>query len=279
MRYLKSYKLFESVSTDIKADIEDMLLELTDYQIEYSVTELKYYKDGIKGEDCLRVYIKDNQDRFFRLEDIMDVLLRIKDYLKETDYSIDIGIPNSDDYLDIDNFMKEFSGEELYNINIFIYNNPRISSFKRKYTLFESRFVEFREVISTIKDICQEFKDNNCYCEITPESDIHLNVISLKNRGHLGGVKQPFYLSIDIDRRIIAQDEKRSGFGLFPEWFIETCRRIEDFMLSEGFKTLPSVRYGTDWENLNTIDDLSEVIGLIYKIKLEFTPNEVSKEI
>ena len=50
-------------------------------------------------------------------------------------------------------------------------------------------------------------------------------------------------------------------------------------MLSEGFKTLPSVRYGTDWENLNTIDDLSEVIGLIYKIKLEFTPNEVSKEI
>ena len=279
MRYLKSYKLFESVSADIKADIEDMLLELTDYQIEYSVTELKYYKDGIKGEDCLRVYIKDNQDRFFRLEDIMDVLLRIKDYLKETDYSIDIGIPNSDDYLDIDNFMKEFSGEELYNINIFIYNNPRISSFKRKYTLFESRFVEFREVISTIKDICQEFKDNNCYCEITPESDIHLNVISLKNRGHLGGVKQPFYLSIDIDRRIIAQDEKRSGFGLFPEWFIETCRRIEDFMLSEGFKTLPSVRYGTDWENLNTIDDLSEVIGLIYKIKLEFTPNEVSKEI
>ena len=279
MRYLKSYKLFESVSTDIKADIEDMLLELTDYQIEYSVTELKYYKDGIKGEDCLRVYIKDNQDRFFRLEDIMDVLLRIKDYLKESDYSIDLGIPNSDDYLDIDNFMKEFSGEELYNINIFIYNNPRISSFKRKYTLFESRFVEFREVISTIKDICQEFKDNNCYCEITPESDIHLNVISLKNRGHLGGVKQPFYLSIDIDRRIIAQDEKRSGFGLFPEWFIETCRRIEDFMLSEGFKTLPSVRYGTDWENLNTIDDLSEVIGLIYKIKLEFTPNEVSKEI
>ena len=283
MRYLKSYKLFESVSTDIKADIEDMLLELTDYQIEYSVTELKYYKDGIKGEDCLRVYIKDNQNRFFGLEDIMDVLLRIKDYLKESDYSIDLGIPNSDDYLDIDDFITEFSGEELYHINIFIYYNPRISPFKKKYTIdkdiFESRFVEFREVISTIKDICQEFKDNNCYCEITPESDIHLNVISLKNRGHLGGIKQPFYLSIDIDRRIIAQDEKRSGFGLFPEWFIETCRRIEDFMLSEGFKTLPSVRYGTDWENLNTIDDLSEVIGLIYKIKLEFIPNEVSKEI
>ena len=50
MRYLKSYKLFESVSADIKADIEDMLLELTDYQIEYSVTELKYYKDEIESK-------------------------------------------------------------------------------------------------------------------------------------------------------------------------------------------------------------------------------------
>lgn len=284
MRYLKSYKLFESVSADIKADIEDMLLELTDYQIEYSVTELKYYKDGIKGEDCLRVYIKDNQDRFFRLEDIMDVLLRIKDYLKESDYSIDLGIPNSDDYLDIDNFMKEFSGEELYNINIFIYNNPRISPFKRKYTLFESRFVskfeELKEVISTIKDICQEFKDNNCNYQIEPSNDIRIKVMALQGKGEVfQDINMPFYLDIDIDRRIIKQDEKRSGFGPFPEWFIETCRRIEDYMLSEGFKTLPSVRYPVDWENLDTIDELEEQTGNIQKVKLEFIPNEVSKEI
>lgn len=284
MRYLKSYKLFESVSADIKADIEDMLLELTDYQIEYSVTELKYYKDGIKGEDCLRVYIKDNQDRFFRLEDIMDVLLRIKDYLKESDYSIDLGIPNSDDYLDIDYFMKEFSGDELYNLNIFIYNNPRISFFKRKYTLFESRFVskfeELKEVISTIKDICQEFKDNNCSYQIEPSNDIRIKVMALQGKGEVfQDINMPFYIDIDIDRRIIKQDEKRSGFGPFPEWFIETCRRIEDYMLSEGFKTLPSVRYPVDWENLDTIDELEEQTGNIQKVKLEFIPNEVSKEI
>jgi hypothetical protein len=289
MKHLKSYKLFESISTDIKADIEDMLLELTDYQIEYNVTELKYYKDGIKGEDCLRVYIKDNQDRFFRLEDIMDVLLRIKDYLKESDYSIDLGIPNSDDYLDIDYFMKEFSGDELYNLNIFIYNNPRISFFKRKYTLtgndiFESRFVskfeELKEVISTIKDICQEFKDNNCNYQIEPSNDIRIKVMALQGKGEVfQDINMPFYIDIDIDRRIIKQDEKRSGFGPFPEWFIETCRRIEDYMLSEGFKTLPSVRYPVDWENLDTIDELEEQTGNIQKVKLEFIPNEVSKEI
>ena len=284
MRYLKSYKLFESVSADIKADIEDMLLELTDYQIEYSVTELKYYKDGIKGEDCLRVFIKDNQDRFFRLEDIMDVLLRIKDYLKESDYSIDLGIPNSDDYLDIDDFMREFSGEELYTLNIFIYNNPRISPFKRKYTLFESRFVskfeELKEVISTIKDICQEFKDNNCNYQIEPSNDIRIKVMALQGKGEVfQDINMPFYIDIDIDRRIIKQDEKRSGFGPFPEWFIETCRRIEDYMLSEGFKTLPSVRYPVDWENLDAIDELSEITGMIQKVKLEFIPNETPKDI
>jgi hypothetical protein len=157
MRYLKTYKLFESIDNNIKLNIEDILLELDLLHIEYDISELNYYKDGINPTDCLRVYIKDNQDRFFRLEDIMDVLLRIKQYLKESDYSIDIGIPNSDDYLDIDSFMEEFSGEELYNINIFIYNNPRISPFKRKYTVDKDIF-EAKKEVSNLKFTLQPKK-------------------------------------------------------------------------------------------------------------------------
>jgi hypothetical protein len=157
MRYLKTYKLFESIDNNIKLNIEDILLELDLLHIEYDISELNYYKDGINPTDCLRVYIKDNQDRFFRLEDIMDVLLRVKQYLKESDYSIDIGIPNSDDYLDIDSFMEEFSGEELYNINIFIYNNPRISPFKRKYTVDKDIF-ETKKEVSTLKFTLQPKK-------------------------------------------------------------------------------------------------------------------------
>ena len=147
------------------------------------------------------------------------------------------------------------------------------------HKIFESRFIKFREVVSTMKDICQDFEDNNCECKIFPQDDIKLNIVSLKSRGHFGSIGQPFYLEIDIDRRIIAQDEKRNGFGPFPEWFIERCREIESYMESEGFETKPSVRYGTDWENFETIDELSEVIGLIYKIKLEFISNEIPKEI
>lgn len=153
----------------------------------------------------------------------------------------------------------------------------------KSYKLFEARFVEFREVVSTIKDICQEFEDNNCHCEIEPKDDIKLNIVSLKSRGHLGSISQPFYLEIDIDRRIYKQDEKGlwTEFGHFPEWFIEDCRRIEDFMSSEGFKTLPSFRYPSSihYLNLDTVDDLQNISGLIQKVKLEFVPNEVPKEI
>jgi len=115
--------LNESKHIDVKSDIEDILLELEDYGIEYSTTDVKYYKDGINPHTCIRVAIKDGKDRLFRLDDIMDVLLRLKDYLKGTKYSIDIGIPNSDDYHTMDKFMEEFRGEELYHIYLFIWSS------------------------------------------------------------------------------------------------------------------------------------------------------------
>jgi hypothetical protein len=140
MKYLKEYNKFnenvcqlkesEDFLSNIKYDINDILLELSDYGIEYSTQDVTYYKDsGYKNpHTCIRVSIKDGKDRFFRLDDIMDVLLRLKDYLKETEYSIDMSMfcenyPNSDDYHPMDVFMDEFSGEELYHMYIFIYQN------------------------------------------------------------------------------------------------------------------------------------------------------------
>lgn len=138
--------------------------------------------------------------------------------------------------------------------------------------IFESRFQEFKKIISDLKDLSLEFEDNNCQCKIFPDDEIKLNILSLKSRGHLGSINQPFYLEIDIDRRIITLDEKRSGFGPLPNWFIENCREIEGYMQSEGFMTKPSIRYALDWENLETIDELSEQQSLIYKVRLEFLP-------
>lgn len=144
----------------------------------------------------------------------------------------------------------------------------------KTYKLFESKFDNIKSMIETIRDISIEFEDNNCSCSIFPQDDIKLNIVSLKSRGHLSSISQPFYLEIDIDRRIIVPNYKRSEFGPFPEWFIDNCRRIEDFMKAEGFETKPSVRYGVDWENFDTIDELSEDFTFlpIHKIRLEFIP-------
>lgn len=38
----------------------------------------------------------------------------------------------------------------------------------------------------------------------------------------------------------------------FPEWFIDICREIESYMQSEGFKTMPSIKYPVDWEEVYT---------------------------
>lgn len=141
----------------------------------------------------------------------------------------------------------------------------------KPYKLFESRFLEFREIISTIKDICQEFEDNNCKCEIEPHDDIQLNIASLKSRGHLSSIKVNFYLDINIDWRIF-KDDYQATQGKIPEWFIETCKRIENFMSDEGFKTLPSVEYPTDWENFESIDELEYTIGFIHTVRLKFEP-------
>lgn len=107
------------------------------------------------------------------------------------------------------------------------------------------------EIKSNLKDLCLEFEDNNCQCEI----------------------EYYFYIDIDIDIRIMPMLKRNTKIvSYFPEWFIENCREIESYMNSEGFKTLPSIKYALNWEKLDSIDELAESIGVIYKVRLEFLP-------
>jgi hypothetical protein len=140
------------------------------------------------------------------------------------------------------------------------------------YKLFESSYDEMKSIFDNLKDLSIEFLDNNCQYKLFPQDDIRINLLSLKSRGILKPVI-PFYIEIDIDRRIITPDEKRSGFGSLPDWFIDNCRRIEDYMKSEGYKTHISKRYAMDWENIS-MDELVEQSDLIYKVKLEFIINK-----
>ena len=123
MKYLKTYtKLFESIDNNIKKDIEDISIELMDCGVDYVIKDVRYWNNDIASE-CLAIELKGSKDSFFRLQDIMDVLLRLNDYVQETNYSIDLARDKDDTYLPIEEFIEVFSGEELYELEIYIYDN------------------------------------------------------------------------------------------------------------------------------------------------------------
>lgn len=134
----------------------------------------------------------------------------------------------------------------------------------KPYKLFES-ISHIDEIKSNLKDLCLEFEDNNCQCEIEYSMLFYVDIDAFN------AVKSNSIQWYDSE---IGQNVQI--FAL-PDWFISNCRRIEDYMQSEGFTTKPSIilpwqRYTLDWENLESIDELAEQQSLIYKVRLEFLP-------
>lgn len=154
MKYLKNFYLSENKidnSQDlIIDDIKDICLEFSDYEIDYSIkTNMKYYADNISGFDCIVISLKDNKNRFFTISDIEDVLLRLESYLKNTNWKIDCGFPADDTYLSLEHFLVEFSGEELYEMGIYIYHQPN--------KINES--LSHNDLTLDVKDIFLELRD------------------------------------------------------------------------------------------------------------------------
>lgn len=113
----------------------------------------------------------------------------------------------------------------------------------KTYKLFEGLD---NDIISTLKDICLEFEDNDCSYTI----------------GEYYEKSDYFYIEIDI-----------YAYLELPSWFVDTCRVIEDYMKSEGYKTLPAINYAYDWINLDKVDDLDEEFdSSVYRVQLEFFP-------
>jgi hypothetical protein len=59
--------------------------------------------------------------RFFRWSEIKETVLRIQDISSRLGFKIDIEVPSDDDYLELQDFISVYSGEELYDISIIIY--------------------------------------------------------------------------------------------------------------------------------------------------------------
>lgn len=137
----------------------------------------------------------------------------------------------------------------------------------------ESNFYYFEsisnidEIRSNLRDFCLEFTDNECETRIEYHQGSSFNYIEIDT---FESVKSNSFQWYDREVGINVQI-----FAL-PDWFISNCRRIEDYMQSEGFTTKPSIkkmlRYALDWKNLESIGELANQQSLIYKVRLEFLP-------
>ena len=122
MKYLKRFNESKIIrDAEVRLDIQDILLELEDCGIQYDIKDRSYYKDRINPHPCFQVSMKGGKGGFFKLEEIMDVLLRLEEYLKMTNFSIDVSIPDTDDYYTLDLFIDEYRGEELTRLNLYIW--------------------------------------------------------------------------------------------------------------------------------------------------------------
>lgn len=112
--------------SEVNLDVRDILLELELSEIKYSVGDYKYYRDKINPYNCILVKLK-GKDKSFNLEEIKDVVLRLEDYLKQTNYSIDVAIPNTlltdleTEHYSLETFMNDFKDEEFIELNLYIW--------------------------------------------------------------------------------------------------------------------------------------------------------------
>lgn len=84
MKYLNSYKLFESLKVDTK-DINDIFLEIIDLGYHY---ELNMEYDSFDDYSKLEFRIGHNKRNVVSTDDISDVVLRLTDYMKSNEYYI-----------------------------------------------------------------------------------------------------------------------------------------------------------------------------------------------
>jgi hypothetical protein len=125
MKHLR--RINETLSSEITSEVEDICLEFDFLEITYSIRETNYYWNDEK-KDAIRIYIKDRFQRFFRLEDISEVIDRLEIYSDMNGLQIDIGIhevqwPDDGDesFYSLEEMREEFSGEELYTMAIYIF--------------------------------------------------------------------------------------------------------------------------------------------------------------
>ena len=133
MRYLKTYKLFESYfKSDFIDDIKDLTLDLSDEGFEVYVHEVDYTPTDKSGSiKAIAVDLKPSN--MFSWSDIKDSVERIEEYCwrKDEGYEIDVEVVSDDEFIDLNQFISIYGSEEIESeISLLIYS---VKDYLEKY--------------------------------------------------------------------------------------------------------------------------------------------------
>jgi hypothetical protein len=111
------------------------------------------------------------------------------------------------------------------------------------------------DISDVLKDMILEFQDDNC----------DLRIIDNDNN--------KIRLCVELDRKSIFGNEWYKNNRL-PEWFIDNCERITDFMVDNGYKVRYKIIEGNKMIGVSNLEDVSNYNGSISKIELTFIKND-----
>ena len=265
MKYLKTYESWNTkvvelnIDKELKETITDIVKSECDLdEVSYIIDFSNYYAKTGHYYPAMIIYFRDTRNRFFRLRNFKDTLLRIKDVCDMFGYSLDAEIPSEDEsQMSFDEFLSNFEHDELFRF--------RLSIYKIEESISESD--EFRTIP---KDIQQDIIDFSW---------------ELKD--------EDFKIGYQWWKPISAHDEFRSD--TYPYISIvkinskvkykevsDFCERISNYLKSKGYKT--NIQYMvSDRRNLthfvNFFDwDSDHVESKYYKIQIiEDNVNENSE--
>lgn len=233
MKHIKTYKLFESDSSfdaDILADINDMLLDISDVGGIY-INPPELIRNQIFIEICGG---PDTIGKTFKIDqNTASVVERIFRYIKvETDLNISIVLRNIDNntYEEIwfKNDSQWVSVENNKPIDIIEKELDYISIVIRKkdfiYESLEQEKIYANEIKQYLTDIFQELIDNNFYVGQNGSSNLH------------DGRNTIEYIRVDIS--------KRGGMSFEYSEIKDYVDSSIDYMKSIGFKVLKTASSG-----------------------------------
>lgn len=284
MKYLKSYKLFESEEIDF---INDLFLEIKDIGFDVEINsksgkiDIKVKKNltDSEFEEFSRPNFRVVNLGSFRLSLIKDTLLSVISYLTDSGYDLDsvfcyggdfnVGNKKNGELMDLDDF-KDLTGDTFLSTLILDFRKPK----KYGWVNEVKYYLDLSESIKVLHDICYELKDEGLTYHIQPDNEIKVRMLSLVLNDKIEPRKLDFHLEIDTIGKL-TDSVKRSGMFSTPDWFMEILQRVDDYMTSLGFSVKYSVYHPYGWKQLNSINELDEVSGIVKAVKLNFLNEKI----